>query len=73
VKSLQDVTSGLALCCLGLEYVTFSKRFLPELINFLAGTLHLAVKDKTSLGSRPLVLNDPFHGAGVGTGLFLRL
>ncbi|XP_040054513.2 nucleolar protein 14 [Gasterosteus aculeatus] len=50
VRSLQDVTSGLVLCCLGVEYVTFSKRFLPELINFLAGTLHLAVKDKTSLG-----------------------
>ncbi|KAM8827794.1 nucleolar protein 14 isoform 1-T2 [Spinachia spinachia] len=50
VRSLQDVTSGLVLCCLGVEYVTFSKRFLPELINFLGGTLHLAVKDKTSLG-----------------------
>ncbi|KAL6096792.1 nop14 [Pungitius sinensis] len=50
VRSLQDVTSGLVLCCLAVEYVTFSKRFLPELVNFLAGTLHLAVKDKTSLG-----------------------
>lgn len=50
VRSLQDVTSGLVLCCLAVEYVSFSKRFLPELINFLAGTLHLAVQDKTSLG-----------------------
>uniref|UniRef100_A0A8C4HWQ0 Nucleolar protein 14 n=1 Tax=Dicentrarchus labrax TaxID=13489 RepID=A0A8C4HWQ0_DICLA len=41
MKSLQDVTSGLVLCCLAVEYVSFSKRFLPELINFLAGTLHL--------------------------------
>uniref|UniRef100_A0A7N8YG23 NOP14 nucleolar protein homolog (yeast) n=1 Tax=Mastacembelus armatus TaxID=205130 RepID=A0A7N8YG23_9TELE len=49
VRSLQDVTSGLVLCCLAVEYVSFSKRFLPELINFLAGTLHLAVQDKTSL------------------------
>ncbi|XP_056289220.1 nucleolar protein 14 [Pseudoliparis swirei] len=61
VKSLQDVTSGLALCCLGLEYVTFSKRFLPELINFLAGTLHLAVKDKTSLG---YTVVPPFRPSG---------
>lgn len=51
VRSLQDVTSGLVLCCLAVEYVSFSKRFLPELVNFLAGTLHLAVQDKTSLGT----------------------
>ncbi|KAM9337951.1 nucleolar protein 14 [Symphorus nematophorus] len=49
VRSLQDVTSGLVLCCLAVEYVSFSKRFVPELINFLTGTLHLAVQDKTSL------------------------
>ncbi|KAF7670421.1 hypothetical protein LDENG_00124620 [Lucifuga dentata] len=50
VRSLQDVTSGLVLCCLAVEYISFSKRFLPELINFLTGTLYLAVQDKTSLG-----------------------
>lgn len=51
VRSLQDVTSGLVLCCLAVEYVSFSKRFLPELVNFLAGTLHLAVQDKALLGT----------------------
>ncbi|KAM6901193.1 nucleolar protein 14 [Lycodopsis pacificus] len=61
VRSLQDVTSGLALCCLGVEYVTFSKRFLPELINFLSGTLHLAVQDKTSLG---YTVVPPFRPSG---------
>uniref|UniRef100_A0A3B5KYW4 NOP14 nucleolar protein homolog (yeast) n=1 Tax=Xiphophorus couchianus TaxID=32473 RepID=A0A3B5KYW4_9TELE len=50
VRSLQDLTSGLVLCCLGVEYISFSKRFLPELINFLSGTLHLAVQDKASTG-----------------------
>uniref|UniRef100_A0A3Q0SRB1 NOP14 nucleolar protein homolog (yeast) n=1 Tax=Amphilophus citrinellus TaxID=61819 RepID=A0A3Q0SRB1_AMPCI len=50
VRSLRDLTSGLVLCCLAVEYISFSKRFLPELINFLAGTLHLAVQDKASLG-----------------------
>ncbi|XP_056146831.1 nucleolar protein 14 [Lampris incognitus] len=49
VTSLQDMVSGLVLCCMALEYVSLSKRFLPELINFLAGTLHLAVADKTSI------------------------
>uniref|UniRef100_A0A673W7K6 NOP14 nucleolar protein homolog (yeast) n=1 Tax=Salmo trutta TaxID=8032 RepID=A0A673W7K6_SALTR len=72
VMSLEDVTSGLVLCCLAVEYVSFSKRFCPELINFLLGVLHLAVKDKTSTGysvvppfrqkgkvSDLLVLSDP--------------
>ncbi|XP_069566913.1 nucleolar protein 14 isoform X2 [Brachyistius frenatus] len=61
VRSLQDLTSGLVLCCLAVEYVSFSKRFLPELINFLAGTLHLAVQDKTSLG---YAVVPPFRRSG---------
>lgn len=61
VRSLQDVTSGLVLCCLAVEYVSFSKRFMPELINFLAGTLHLAVQDKTSLG---YTVVPPFRPSG---------
>ncbi|XP_045923701.1 nucleolar protein 14 [Micropterus dolomieu] len=61
VRSLQDVTSGLVLCCLAAEYVSFSQRFLPELINFLAGTLHLAVQDKTSLG---YTVVPPFRPSG---------
>uniref|UniRef100_A0A665WV16 NOP14 nucleolar protein homolog (yeast) n=1 Tax=Echeneis naucrates TaxID=173247 RepID=A0A665WV16_ECHNA len=69
VRSLQDVTSGLVLCCLALEYVSFSKRFLPELINFLTGTLHLAVKDKTSLGSYTVV--PPFRPSGKNTDLLV--
>ncbi|XP_057674973.1 nucleolar protein 14 [Corythoichthys intestinalis] len=48
VRSLENVTSGLVLCCLAVDYISFSKRFLPELINFLSGILHLAVQDKTS-------------------------
>lgn len=61
VRSLQDLTSGLALCSLGVEYVSFSKRFLPELINFLVGTLHLAVQDKASLG---YTVVPPFRASG---------
>ncbi|XP_070844939.1 nucleolar protein 14 [Chaetodon trifascialis] len=61
VRSLQDVTSGLVLCCLAVEYVSFSKRFLPELVNFLSGTLHLAVQDKTSLG---YTVVPPFRASG---------
>lgn len=61
VRTLQDVTSGLVLCCLAVEYVCISKRFLPELINFLAGTLHLAVQDKSSLG---YTVVPPFRPSG---------
>ncbi|CAJ1070677.1 nucleolar protein 14 [Xyrichtys novacula] len=61
VRSLQDITSGLVLCCLAVEYVSFSKRFLPELLNFLTRTLHLAVQDKTSLG---YTVVPPFRPSG---------
>lgn len=60
------MTSGLVLCCLALEYVSFSKRFLPELVNFLAGTLHLAVQDKTSLGMSSTPVSQ--HGGFIGEG-----
>ncbi|XP_040014069.1 nucleolar protein 14 [Xiphias gladius] len=68
VRSLQDVTSGLVLCCLAVEYVSFSKRFLPELISFLAGTLHLAVQDKTSLG---YTVVPPFRPSGKNSDLLV--
>ncbi|KAJ8286624.1 hypothetical protein GJAV_G00041280 [Gymnothorax javanicus] len=61
VTTLEEVTSGLVLCCLALEYVTLSQRFVPELINFLLGILHLAVPVKQSLGYRVV---PPFRSAG---------
>lgn len=56
VASLQDVTCGLVLCCLALEYVSLSQRFFPEALNFLLGVLHLAVADKTNLGTVHILL-----------------
>ncbi|XP_061589234.1 nucleolar protein 14-like [Cololabis saira] len=61
VRSLQDLTSGLVLCSLAVEYVSLSKRFIPELINFLTGTLRLAVKDKSSPGHAAV---PPFRPTG---------
>lgn len=52
MRTLEDVSSGLVLCCLAVEYVSISKRFLPELLNFLLGILHLSVRDKTAPGRR---------------------
>ncbi|XP_076835820.1 nucleolar protein 14 [Brachyhypopomus gauderio] len=43
VVSLEGAVAGSLLCCLAVEYVSLSRRFAPELVNFLLGLLHLAV------------------------------
>ncbi|KAI0921150.1 hypothetical protein AcV5_001156 [Taiwanofungus camphoratus] len=54
VRSLQDLTSGLFLCTLFMQYETLSKRFVPEAINFLANSiLHLAPHSFEDLSSIP--------------------
>ncbi|XP_056004719.1 nucleolar protein 14-like isoform X2 [Ostrea edulis] len=42
VKHERDVAVGLFLCSLVLEYVSLSKRYVPEAVNFLHGLLFLA-------------------------------
>ncbi|KDN48010.1 hypothetical protein RSAG8_03026, partial [Rhizoctonia solani AG-8 WAC10335] len=43
VRNLRDIASGLFLCTLVSQYESYSKRFAPEAVNFLANTcLHLA-------------------------------
>ncbi|XP_051533623.1 nucleolar protein 14 [Myxocyprinus asiaticus] len=61
VCSLEDVSKGLILCCLALEFVSLSQRFFPELINFLLGLLHLTVPNKTNTG---YVVLSPFRQQG---------
>ncbi|XP_027692302.1 nucleolar protein 14 [Vombatus ursinus] len=61
VTSLQDVVKGLFVCCLFLEYVSLSQRFVPELINFLAGVLHIATPNK---GTSGYTLVHPFKPLG---------
>lgn len=39
VLSLHDVVKGLFVCCMFLDYVSLSRRFIPELVNFLLGIL----------------------------------
>ncbi|XP_072262617.1 nucleolar protein 14 [Pyxicephalus adspersus] len=50
VSSLEDVAAGLFICCMFLEYVSLSQRFVPEVINFLLGILHLATARRPSIG-----------------------
>lgn len=50
VRSLQDAVKGLFVCCLFLDYVALSRRFIPELINFLLGILYIALPNAHSQG-----------------------
>uniref|UniRef100_A0ACB8E6P3 Nucleolar complex protein 14 n=1 Tax=Sphaerodactylus townsendi TaxID=933632 RepID=A0ACB8E6P3_9SAUR len=43
VTNLQDVAKGLFVCCLFLQYVSVSQRYIPELVNFLLRILHMAI------------------------------
>ncbi|KAL8593217.1 hypothetical protein ACOMHN_009872 [Nucella lapillus] len=42
VQTGRDIAAGLYLCSLCAEYVSLSKRFIPEVINFLHGILFMA-------------------------------
>ncbi|KAI4585971.1 hypothetical protein MJG53_020596 [Ovis ammon polii x Ovis aries] len=68
VQSLQDAVKGLFVCCVFLDYVALSQRFIPELINFLAGILHMATPNKQSQG---YTLVHPFRALGKNSELLL--
>ncbi|XP_020745513.2 nucleolar protein 14 [Odocoileus virginianus] len=68
VQSLQDVVKGLFVCCVFLDYVSLSQRFIPELINFLTGILHMATPNKQSQG---YTLVHPFRAHGKNSELLL--
>ncbi|CAO2640222.1 Nucleolar protein 14 [Lemmus lemmus] len=68
VLSLQDVIKGLFVCCLFLEYVSLSRRFIPELLNFLLGILYIAIPNTKSQGS---TLVHPFRALGKNSELLV--
>ncbi|CAI9613986.1 unnamed protein product [Staurois parvus] len=68
VSSLEDVAAGLFICCMFLEYVSLSQRFVPEVINFLLGVLHLATARRPSIGYSVV---PPFKHHGKSSGLLL--
>ncbi|XP_046747875.1 nucleolar protein 14 [Diprion similis] len=41
VRSRSDISKGLFICTLVLEYTLLSKRFSPSVINFLRGVIHM--------------------------------
>ncbi|XP_007471693.1 PREDICTED: nucleolar protein 14 [Lipotes vexillifer] len=68
IQSLQDVVKGLFVCCMFLDYVSLSQRFIPELINFLVGILYIATPNKQSQG---YTLVHPFRALGKNSELLL--
>ncbi|XP_069877842.1 nucleolar protein 14 isoform X2 [Dipodomys merriami] len=68
VLTLPDVVKGLFVCCLFLDYVALSRRFIPELINFLLGILYIATPNKQSQGFTPV---HPFRALAKNSELLL--
>lgn len=54
VKTKSDVTSGLFLATLALDYQKISKRFLPAVLNFLKGICYMGVKKSMLESTRPV-------------------
>ncbi|KAF7403186.1 hypothetical protein HZH68_005980 [Vespula germanica] len=42
IKNRKDISKGLFICTLMLEYTVLSKRFAPSVINFLRGVIYMA-------------------------------
>lgn len=60
IRSLTDITSGLFLCSLFLQFETLSKRLIPEVINFLINTvLHLAPHHYGDISTLPGTFPSP--------------
>ncbi|XP_059022487.1 nucleolar protein 14 isoform X3 [Mustela lutreola] len=68
VLSLQDVVKGLFVCCVFLDYVSLSRRFIPELVNFLLGILYIASPNKCGHG---YTLVHPFRASGKNSELLV--
>ncbi|XP_032189533.1 nucleolar protein 14 isoform X2 [Mustela erminea] len=68
VLSLQDVVKGLFVCCVFLDYVSLSRRFIPELVNFLLGILYIALPNKCGRG---YTLVHPFRASGKNSELLV--
>lgn len=47
VATRSDISSGLFLVTILLEYTQLSKRFLPAALNFLAGVLYLCIRKRS--------------------------
>lgn len=68
INTRRDVTAALFTSYLLFEYLSLSKRFVPELANVLNGLLFLATAGKNKL---QLPINPPFKRFGTASGLLV--
>lgn len=74
VRSLVDISSGLFLCTLFLQFEALSKRFVPEAVNFLVNTiLHLAPHGYKDVASLPGCFPSPDFQSDLCKPLSLKL
>ena len=60
VRSLGDISSGFFLCTLFLQFEALSKRFVPEVVNFLVNSvLHLAPHRYQEISGLPGSFSSP--------------
>lgn len=60
VRSLSDISSGLFLCTLWLQFEALSKRLVPEVVNFIINAiLHIAPHSFKSVQSLPGAFPSP--------------
>ncbi|XP_066277879.1 nucleolar protein 14-like isoform X1 [Branchiostoma lanceolatum] len=72
VTSGRDIACGLFVCTLFLQYVSLSKRFVPEVINYLQGLLYLAVKKESGKAVDVEVVPPFKHNSAQGNLLVLQ-
>lgn len=68
VLNRSDITSGLFLVTVLLEYTQLSKRYLPAALNFLAGVLYLAIRKRSV---HQLKVVPPFKSVGEASSLLV--
>ncbi|XP_078484862.1 nucleolar protein 14-like [Ciona intestinalis] len=62
VHTLRDVSKGLYLCTVAYEYVSFSKRYIPECLNFLTTVLCMAIPNKQNKADIPTITSTRVNG-----------
>ncbi|XP_076681466.1 nucleolar protein 14 homolog l(3)07882 isoform X1 [Andrena cerasifolii] len=68
VKNKVDISKGLFICTLVLEYTVLSKRFAPSVINFLRGVIYVSTPKHLIQGIKMI---PPFKAIGESSNLLV--
>lgn len=58
-KTRRDVATGLYICSLFFEFISYSKRLVPEALNYLCGILSLSIGNDPK-SKAPIPISPPF-------------